>query len=136
MTDPLSPSDVVRGFWTMMNTNEFQTVADTWLCPDFECRFPQSGEVIEGAQTFADFNAEYPTDGRWSFAVKACICEGDVVVSDVTVTDGQMNWTVVTFHTIRGTRIARHVEYWPDPFPPQPWRAHLTKPLKGAPHEP
>ncbi len=46
--DVLTPQDVVTGFWQCMDRNDFMSVCD-WLSDDFECVWPQSGEIITGA---------------------------------------------------------------------------------------
>ena len=48
------------------------------------------------------------------------VADGDTVVSEVTVTDGEQSARVVAFSDIDRDHIVRQVEYWPtayDPFP-------------------
>ncbi|MEP5152194.1 nuclear transport factor 2 family protein [Planktotalea sp.] len=126
--------EVVQAFWEGMNSNDFVATARL-LSNDFECRMPQSGEVIKGPQNFAAFNAAYPAKGPWRFTVNRCVSEGNTAVTDVSVTDGDLKATVITFHTVAKGLITRQVEYWPDPFPAQAWRAHLVSELKGIAHD-
>lgn len=127
MTD--TPRDLVLQFWHVMQSNDFHAAAQR-LSPDFEGVWPQSGEMIRGRENFASLNTAYPAKGRWHFTVNRCVAEGDAVVTDVTITDGDIVATAITFHTVKNDQITRQVEYWPDPYDPPAWRAQwveLTK---------
>lgn len=116
-----SPRDIVLEFWRAMGTNDFHVAAE-FLTEDYQGIWPQSGEVISGPADFAAVNAAYPAEGKWRFTVNRCIGDGDSVATDVTVTDGAMVATVISFHTVRGAKISQQVEYWPDPYDPPAWR--------------
>lgn len=118
--------DVVRGFWAAMQTNDFFAAAE-WLAEGYELRWPQSGEVMRGRAAFARVNTDYPAQGRWRFDLRRIVAEGDEVVTEVGVTDGEMVATAVTFHTVVEGKIARQLEYWPDPFPAPAWRAQWVE---------
>lgn len=78
--------------------------------------------------------ARYPTNtGRWSFDVHRLLADGDTVVSEVTVTDGDQSARVVVFSEIYGRHIVRQVEYWPTPYDPLPGREDLTRPIERIP---
>ncbi len=117
----MTPRDVVLEFWRLMGTNDFHAAAQM-LSPDFEGRMPQSREVIRGRENFAAFNTAYPAAGPWLFTVNRCVAEAETVVTDVTVTDGAITATVVSFHTVRGGHITQQTEYWPDPYAAPEWR--------------
>lgn len=117
----MTARDTVLDFWRVMGTNDFHAAAQL-LSADYEGHMPQSREVIRGRENFAAVNTAYPAQGAWRFTVNRCVAEGDTVVTDVTVTDGAITATVISFHTLRGGKIARQVEYWPDPYDPPPWR--------------
>jgi ketosteroid isomerase-like protein len=118
----MDPKDVVRGFWAAMETNDFFAAAE-WLAEDFELRWPQSGEVMRGREAFGRVNSDYPAAGRWRFDLRRILAEGNEVVTEVSVTDGEIVATALTFHSVAGGKIARQLEYWPDPFPAPAWRA-------------
>lgn len=117
---------VVREFWRRMATNDFDAVAEV-LAPDFVLEWPQSRERIRGAATFARMNREYPAHGRWQFDVHRIVGGASDAVSDVSVTDGVQRARAISFFTIAGGRIARLVEYWPEPYPAPANRAHLVE---------
>ena len=112
---------IVSQFWAAMHANDFAG-AGALLHDDYVLDWPQSGERIRGRANFVAVNANYPAPGRWRITLDRLVAEGDQAASQVTVTDGAMVATAITFSTVRDGRIWRQVEYWPDPFAPQPWR--------------
>lgn len=126
------PEAVVREFWRLMASNDFSAVGAV-LAPDLVVEWPQSNERIRGPERFAQVNAEYPAHGAWRFTVDQCVGGADEVATRVSVTDGVVQAVAVSFFTVRGGRITRIVEYWPEPFEPATDRRHLTEPLHGTP---
>lgn len=118
--------DIVREFWRLMASNDFDSVAAV-LAEDFVLDWPQSGERIRGPRSFCRMNTEYPTQGVWTFEVQRLLVQGDAVVTDVVVTDGVQNGRAISFFTLSGGKIARIVEFWPDPFEAPAHRAHLVE---------
>lgn len=119
----MTPTEVVQAFWRAMGTNDFAAAARDWLADDFVLDWPQSGERVRGPDAFAALDAAYPAHGPWRFTLERLLADGDRVVTDVRVTDGTVRARAITFHTVRGARIARQREYWPDPFEAPAWRA-------------
>lgn len=113
-------------FWAAMGTNDFRAVGDL-LHDDFVLEYPQSGELIRGRENFAAINAEYPAHGRWHFAVERIVADERGAVTDVVVTDGVVVARSILFSEVRDGRIARQVEYWPDPFEAPAWRARWVE---------
>lgn len=123
-------SQVVQRFWDLMATNQFAQVVET-LAEDFVLEWPQSGERIRGGARFAQMNAEYPTQGRWSFTVERVLVQGDEAVTHCTVTDGIQTGTAISFFTVKAGKIQRLVEFWPEPFAPAKNRSHLVETRDG-----
>lgn len=119
---------VVREFWRLMATNDFDSVAAV-LADDFVLEWPQSRERIRGPARFARMNAEYPAHGAWRFEVHRITANATEAVSDVSVTDGVQSARAISFFTVEGGRIVRLVEYWPEPYPAPSNRAHLVEPM-------
>jgi ketosteroid isomerase-like protein len=117
---------VIERFWATMQTNDFNAVGE-YLHDDYTLEWPQSGERIRGRANFVAVNRNYPAHGRWEFTVHHIIADGDQVVSDVDVTDGQIKGRVITFSTIRDGKILHQTEFWPDPFEPAAWRAQWVE---------
>lgn len=122
----MESKQVVVAFWDAMKSNDFAQ-AGQWLTDDFECFWPQSGELIVGRDNFIAINSFYPANGRWLFDIHSIVCDGDTVVTDVSVTDGVEQARAITFHTIDNGLICHQKEFWPDPMPAQSWRAKWVK---------
>ncbi len=119
---------VVREFWRLMATNDFHAVKAV-LAPEFVLEWPQSNERIRGPENFARMNAEYPAAGRWQFRIHRLVASADEVVTQVSVTDGTQSAEAVSFFNVADRKIARLVEYWPEPYSPPQNRRHLTEPI-------
>lgn len=122
---------VVRDFWRRMASNDFHSVRAV-LADNFVLEWPQSNERIRGGENFARMNAEYPAHGPWRFEIVRVVAAADEAVSDVRVTNGTQAGRALSFFTIAGGRIARIVEFWPEPFPAPASRRHLTEPIDPA----
>jgi ketosteroid isomerase-like protein len=127
---PATAANVVRRFWALMADNDFAAVGAV-LADDFLLEWPQSGERIRGRGDFARMNSQYPAQGRWTFAIDRLFGDETQAVSDVRVSDGVRHDRALSFFTVREGRIARIVEYWPEPFEPAPNRAHLVDKSAG-----
>lgn len=119
---------VVREFWRLMETNDFHSVKAV-LADELVVEWPQSKERIRGSENFARMNAEYPAKGRWRFRINELVASPDRVVTQVSVTDGELVAEPVSFFTVLNGKIVRLVEYWPEPFAPAENRRHLVEPM-------
>lgn len=118
----MNNKQILENFWVTMETNDFHA-ASQLLHDEFILEWPQSGERILGRDNFAAINTNYPAEGKWKFRINQIIEEGNVVVTDVNVTDGKITGRAITFSTIRDKKIWKQVEFWPDPFEAPEWRA-------------
>ena len=125
-SDVLSALALVQRFWDTMQTNDFRAAGDL-LHDDFVLEWPQSGETVRGRDNFAAINEHYPAAGRWRFEIHRILCDGDQVVTDVSVTDDVITGRAITFSTVCDGRILHQTEFWPDPFEPAPWRAQWVE---------
>lgn len=108
---------VVQEFWRLMASNDFQSVTAV-LADDFMLEWPQSNERIRGAANFAQFNAEYPAQGRWVFTINRIVGNETDAVSDVSITDSVLQARAISFFTVEHGKIARVVEFWPENYEP------------------
>lgn len=116
-----------------MQANDWHRAAGH-LSPECVIDWPCSGERIVGRVDFAAVQERYPsTTSHWRFDVHRIIVDGDTVVSEVTVTDGEQSARVVSFSEIDADQIVRQVEYWPTAYDPQPGREGLTRPTERIP---
>lgn len=125
MTDEESRRVVAR-LWTAMEERAWDEVA-ALLADDFVCDWPVSGERIRGRDNFVAINRAYP--GEWSIVVRRIVADGDCAASEVAVRlDGRTD-VAVSFYALRGGKLVRVVEYWPEPYPAPAWRAAWVEPI-------
>jgi ketosteroid isomerase-like protein len=124
----MNPEAVVREFWRLMASNDFESVRQV-LAADFVMEWPQSKERICGGRNFARMNTEYPSQGLWQFRINRLVAGEDTVVTQVSITDGAQRAEPVSFFTVVNGQITRLVEYWPEPYPAPASRAHLVEPM-------
>ncbi|MCB0078533.1 MAG: nuclear transport factor 2 family protein [Anaerolineales bacterium] len=120
--------EVVKRFWALMDSNDFQAVARL-LGDDYSLEWPQSNERINGRDNFAAVNEQYPSHGRWQFTINRLFGSGNEVVTDVSVTDGVQQARAISFFTVSDGKIVKMVEFWPDKYEAPQNRKHLTEPL-------
>ena len=125
----MNNKQIVENFWQTMATNDFHAAA-ALLHDEYFLEWPQSGERIRGRDNFAAINKNYPAEEEWRFTVHQLVAEGDIVVSDVTATDGKMTGRAITFSTIRDEKIWKQVEFWPDPFKAPAWRTQWIEKME------
>ncbi|EGR3366118.1 TPA: nuclear transport factor 2 family protein [Vibrio parahaemolyticus] len=118
----MNSKEVVLAFWNAMKTNDFAKASE-WLSPGFEGFWPQSGELIVGRDNFTAINSYYPANGTWEFVVRSIVCDGETVVTDVSITDSVQKARAITFHTVENGLIRKQKEFWPDPMEAQEWRS-------------
>jgi limonene-1,2-epoxide hydrolase len=118
--------EILETFWTTMGTNDFNAAAKL-LHDDYILEWPQSGERIHGRDNFAAMNTAYPAAGKWTFQINHIAAEGDLVVTDVSVSDGKLHDRCITFSTIRNGMIYKQIEFWPEAFEAPTWRAQWVE---------
>lgn len=122
----MGSKQIVEKFWETMEGNDFNAVAEL-LHDDYTLEWGQSGERIRGRKNFAKVNTAYPAKGKWHFTINSIVAEGDVVVTDVSVTDGDRQDRAITFSTVLDGKIWKQVEFWPEPFEAPEWRAQWVE---------
>lgn len=124
-----SSKAIVLQFWALMQSNDFRA-ASHLLTDDYVLDWPLTNERIRGRDRFVAINEMYPANGVWRFTINHCVAESDTVVTDVTVTDGVQRAQALTFSTVRDGKIARQVEYWPEPYDPPAWRRQYVEQIQ------
>ena len=122
----MTNKQILENFWATMATNDFYAAAQL-LHEEYTLEWPQTGERIRGREHFALINTHFPAEGLWRFTVNSLVAEDDIVVSDVSVTDGRRQDRAITYSTIRDGRIWRQVEFWPEPSDAPAWRAEWVE---------
>jgi hypothetical protein len=87
--------------------------------------YPQSGERIRGRHNIRESRCLQPNQKR--FAVRRITGNGDLWVSELTLTyDGTPSY-VVSIMEFRDGLVAHETQYFTDGFDPGPSRAHLVE---------
>jgi ketosteroid isomerase-like protein len=120
----MNPTEIVEALWAAFDSFEFAAAAPL-LHDEFVCEFPQSGEVMRGRDNFIAMNQHYP--GQWRCTIQQLIANGDKVVTETHVSDGNQSFTALSFFTFKDNQIIHLREYWPDPMPAQEWRAQWVE---------
>jgi limonene-1,2-epoxide hydrolase len=129
----VSSKELINAFWAAMQTNDWNKAAG-YLAPECVIDWPCSGERIVGRHDFAAMQARYPTStGWWRFDVHRVVADGDTVVSEVTVTDGEQSARVIAFSDVEGDQVVHQIEYWPTAYDPLPGREDLTQLIARVP---
>jgi hypothetical protein len=110
--------------WVAGDTNDFEAEHAIYR-DDAVLEYPQSGERIRGRQNIQASRAAQPNAKR--FTVRRIIGTGDLWVSEFILTyDGRPSYSVSVMEFQDG-KVARETQYFGDPFPPGPSRAHLVE---------
>lgn len=121
--------DIVKEYWKRMQSNDFAFAAELFA-DEYVLDWPQSNERIRGRKKFTSVNEEYPAQGRWEFILNRIVGNDEMVVTDVSITDGVTQAKAITFTTVKNGKIVRQVEYWPSNYDPPENRKHLVEPIK------
>jgi ketosteroid isomerase-like protein len=100
------------------------------LSDDYVLEWPQSNERIRGRDNFAAINEEYPAHGRWNFVINKIVGNEYEAVSDVSFTDGVQSARVISFTTVKGGKITKQVEFWPENYAAPENRKHLVEMIR------
>ncbi len=118
----MEPKAVVEAYWQAMQSNDF-VKASRWLSDDFLCDWPQSGSELRAGQLRRDQSA-LPGGRALEFRCRPPAGAGAEVVTEVVITDGEVEARAITFHTVRGNTICHQTEFWPDLYEAPHWRRH------------
>ena len=128
----MAAREVVEAFWAAMRANDWDAAA-AHFANGFLVDWPCSGERITSRADYAEIQRRYPAAGRWKFDVHRLVAEGDLVVTELTVTDGAVSARAIFISEVAGDRIVRQLEYWPEAYEPPAWREGLTERIDPVP---
>lgn len=120
---------VIRGalerHWAASDANDFAVEHEIYR-EDAVLYYPQSGERIRGRRNIQESRAVQPNQKR--FAVRRIVGNGELWVTEFVLSyDGVPSYSVSIMEFSDG-RVVRETQYFGDPFPPGPSRAHLIEP--------
>lgn len=119
---------IVRKLWEIFNTRKFSNVKPL-LSDDFMCVWPQSNELIRGADNFVSINENYP--GKWTINCKRVICCGENAISEVELTCDKQKVYATSFFEIKNGKITKLTEYWGEPYDAPEWRIKWTEKVES-----
>lgn len=119
----MGASAMVRAMWEGMHARNWDKVRGL-LADDLVMDWPQTREVIRGADAFVELNRTYP--GQWSIRVEEVVGTATRAAARVTITNGTARFLASGFYTVRDGRIVRGVETFADPGDPPYDRSHLA----------
>jgi ketosteroid isomerase-like protein len=115
--------------WTASDADDFETEHDIYL-EDAVLEYPQSGERIRGRRNIQITRSKQPNKKR--FAVRRIIGNGDLWITEYTLTyDGKPSYTV-SIMEFSGDKVARETQYFADPFVASTWRAQWVEPMDAG----
>jgi hypothetical protein len=98
---------------------------------DFVADMPQSGERISGRDAMRELQRAFPTDIAPTFRVRRIIGSGDIWMAEAVGDYGGQEFCVVLILEPSEGKILRETRYYPEPFEPPQWRAHLAEPMES-----
>ncbi len=126
----MSPEQLVSRYWRAFDEARFEDVRPL-LAEGFVAEWPQTGEVIRGADNYIGLNAAYP--GRWRCRFRDILRQDDCVVTRVEITDGAHMVHATSFFTIAGGRIAHARKFFANamesPFDRGQWTENMRDPV-------
>jgi hypothetical protein len=119
--------DALIRHWTASDENAFDAEHEIYR-EDAVLEYPQSGERIKGRHSIQASRAAQPNAKR--FQLRRISGSGSLWVSELILSyDGQPSYVVSVMNFLDG-KVAKETQYFGDPFPPGPSRAHLVEPME------
>ena len=110
--------------WAAGDANDFDAEHAIYR-EDAVLEYPQSGERLRGRHNIQASRAAQPNAKR--FTVRRIIGSGDLWVTEFILSyDGRPSYSVSIMEFLDG-KVTRETQYFGDPFPPGPSRAHLVE---------
>jgi hypothetical protein len=121
-----TPEQFVRALWQAFDEVRFEDVRPL-LAENFMAEWPQTAERIVGPDNFIALNTTYP--GRWRCTLLDLLSDGDRIVTQVKISDGDHTLYATSFFTIEAGRIRHALEFFGDVMEPTYDRTAWTEPL-------
>ena len=110
--------------WTASDAGDFDAEHDIYR-EDAVLDYPQSGERIRGRRNIRESRFVQPNRKR--FAVRRMIGSGDLWLTEFTLSYDEVPSYAVSIMEFRDGLVAHETQYFAEPFPPAPSRAHLVE---------
>ena len=120
-----SHAATIRRFFEAIESGNYAGLREV-LTPDSVTRWPQSGEIIEGALACVRVYENYP-GGPPVYKVQKIAGGGDHWVAELIADYGAERWYAASVIEFDGPRIARMTDYFGPSFAPPEWRRELVQ---------
>jgi hypothetical protein len=110
--------------WAASDADDFETEHDIYL-EDAVLEYPQSGERIRGRRNIQITRSNQPNKKR--FAVRRIIGSGDLWITEYVLTYDGKPFHTVSIMEFSGSKVAREVQYFADPFEASAQRARWVE---------
>lgn len=114
----------IERFWEAVDGRDWEAVR-ALIDADAVYELPQSRERFRGRDNFVAINEHYP--GDWRVRLVRLTADATSAASEIAFDLGGLTQTGLTFFELRGGVIVRAVEWWPEPFEAQAWRARWAE---------
>ncbi len=128
----MAAREVVESFWAAMSANDWDAAA-AHFADGFFVDWPCSGERFTSREAYAEVQRRYPATGRWTFDIRALVADEERAVTEVEASDGEVSARAIFISEVKGDRIVRQLEYWPEAYEPPAWREGLTERIDPIP---
>jgi ketosteroid isomerase-like protein len=108
-------SALARRYLQLLDARDWDALAAV-LDEDVVYDMPQTRELIIGRESYLEFNRTYP--GEWRHSPKIVIADDDRAVVWFDWRMGDESGESQTFLEIRGGRITRVTDFWPEAYDP------------------
>jgi hypothetical protein len=114
--------------WSASDSGDFEVEHEIYR-EDAVLEYPQSGERIRGRRNIRESRFVQPNRKR--FTVRRMIGRGDLWITEFILSyDAKPSFAVSIMEFQEGL-VAKETQYFTDPFPPAPSRAHLVERMSG-----
>ena len=120
MSDTEHNEAIIRRLIDCINERDID-VMDELFNDDAVMHWPQSGELVSGADNRRGIYRAFPT--LPTITPRRMLSAGELVVAEATLDYGGPRYETVFIFEFSGGRIARETAYWAEPFEPPAWRS-------------
>jgi ketosteroid isomerase-like protein len=122
--DDQDAAELLTRHWDASDSGDFDVEHEIYD-DEAELSYPQSGEWIRGRENIRESRFLQPNRKR--FSVRRVVGDGDVWVSEFTITYDGLPSYVVSIMEFREGLVVKETQYFGAPFDPAPSRAHLIE---------
>lgn len=109
--------DIVERHWRLANARDWAAFG-ALLSPGLRYDLPQTREYIDGGAGYLDMFATWP--GDWQAVIRQLVVDERTAVSLIDFKLPDETMTGISVFEVRGGRIVKVTDYWPQAYEPPP----------------